>query len=400
MIVTRLKSKSLILLFSFWQQSIVSSENLFDRLEGFGEILIKFDKENKENILLHSCNLFESGYEEYGYFKTEKASDIINNLSLSKFFKEKYKTYVINTIVFLTHVDLDETEFNQVGSRILKLIKVEDFFHHLDYKPIFTFLSKNYKYFTSEEIRSLIDVSTTKRTWFKDYEFMNFLSTCINNRPKLSIKDADISKKLFESINYDPTINNNISWPSLYSITENSFKEDLKVEIKNALEQQFNNDLYYYSLLYNVIDANEYTTKALQYLLNKTDGKIFYQIHNNKPQTKSNEIENFAYCVHEFNVNLAREDFEILKQFDIVSKFLILPEKFNYEEFKIEWIYYLYKNNSFLKKISKIPKLLAIIQNELLLNYQEDLALIYSKIILFQTSESFRPSADLTVPTF
>ncbi len=62
-------------------------------------------------------------------------------------------------------------------------------------------------------------------------------------------------------------------------------------------------------------------------------------------------------------------------------KFCIYREKYNFSQFKIEWLY-LFEHETFFNEFRKIKPLKKIIEASLKENYDKELALIYTQYFL------------------
>jgi hypothetical protein len=167
----------------------------------------------------------------------------------------------------------------------------------------------------------------------------------------------------------------------LWSISDDTIREELKNKIIEKLDKKFNDDLYTNAVFKNIIDFNQYFEQYISEINNKK-GNGAYTLSSGRPKMQSFVFINAMIFIYNMNV---KSDDKRLKAFTNLAdymKFYLNPEKFDYTNFKIEWLDIVDGREVFYKRFAKIPALKKEIEKALKENFDAELAELYAKYFI------------------
>ncbi|HFI4797780.1 SIR2 family protein [Elizabethkingia anophelis] len=340
---------------------------------------IKFKKDNLGKILRYANNFFSSYFEKSLMFGIESKSEIIEIQLQKKIFEEKTKKIFNNIIVFLSLIELKRDQFDSVKENLFKYLSHEKKMRFTSISRLKYLLVKNSSYITIDNCKKLLEIS-----YKGDNEGVLEIvgEICYNNNYEI-IDKIEYANKLFYDLEYGNENSDNIIY--LWLISNDEIKAHYFQKLINKLQNNFNFNLFELAIYYKVIDNNILFENFLIYInsinLNNNPEDNGYIIEEGEPKLLDFNFYNAILLLYRLEVKSDDKRLKKLKNLYEYMKFCIYREKYNFSQFKIEWLY-LFEHETFFNEFRKIKPLKKIIEASLKENYDKELALIYTQYFL------------------
>lgn len=344
---------------------------------------IKFKKDNLEKVLNYSNNFFNSFFERNSFFNSELESEIIEGQLLKNLFEEKIKKIFNNIMVFLSLVELTNKQFEVVKSNLISFLSFERKLYGDSIKYLKWFLGRNYKSLSAEDCKKLLSICLEKWDKYERHQFIKMIGEiCVENKYEL-IDNIEYAGKILSDIEYFDKNTNDIVY--LWLIANEKIKKYYSKIIIEKLQKDFNVELYKSASLYKIIDYNNFFNNYIAYLNNLNKGnntsKDGYLIENDKPKFHNFQFHNELLFLYKIGISGNDNRLKKLKKLHEFMKFCIYRENYNMSKFKVEWLH-LFDYKKFFYEFRKVKSLKKLIESALKENFDEELALIYTKYFL------------------
>lgn len=340
---------------------------------------IIFDDKSIVEILASTNNFLKSFFEENTFLgRTTHSNQLISNQIGNEFFKEKCRKYFDNIFLLLAGVDLNKELSKDLNKNLLSFLKCETFLHWSNIDYLCRFIFKHNLLFSKEDLENILNSVLHKTLFYTEGKLLETISYVFKQNNYSGISDKNLVHNIL-SLSKSPRIENN-TIVYLWTISDNSLKDELKNNIINNLDDKFDIDLYTSASYHKIIDFNLYFEKFVSEI-NLTKGNGNYTLSAGIPRLQSFVFINAVMFI--YIMNIKGDDKRLLGFTDLTDymKFYLFPEKFNYRKFKVEWLY-IGDRDFFYKRFRKISGIKKAIEQKLKKKFDKELAEIYSKYFI------------------
>lgn len=341
---------------------------------------IVFDETSLPLILEMANNFLKSFFEENKFFgRTTYADKITINQTRSDFFEDKCRKKFNNIFLLLSGMELTKENAPDLIQNLLDFIQHETFLHRKEIEFMCAFMYKHYLLFTKEDIESLLKSILAKLNFYNDGPLLRTIAFIFKEKKFDMVSD----KKLVFTIlaltnNFDEKTDALIY---LWEISDDTIREELKNKIIEKLDQEFNSELYTIAALKKIIDFNKYFEQFIL-KINNTKGNGAYTLSSGWPKMQSFVFINAVIFIYSMNVKGDDKRLEAFTNLADYMKFYLNPEKFDYANFKVEWLGIVGDREVFYKRFAKIPALKNEIEKALKEKFDAELAELYAKYFI------------------
>jgi hypothetical protein len=356
----------------------INPSDLQKVLKGIDEI--KSTKECVDN-LLQKLNNFTSSYFRDGLFNDPFKSSLIEEFLTYYRFQDTFTNIFSNLFTVLGRLEIDKEQFSSSKNSLLKYLKIESELAWFDLKQFSIFLTKKGYLFNHGELMDILKISID-RDKFNINKYTDLIeTTSIVIEEFYSDKKIDNTKLIHTAIlkcsSDDGKRANYSHLLPFIKICDEKCKSILIEAIENELNDNFSGD-FYFDLLqksdYNY-SSKGYFLKYCEYI-NQHKGNGVYKYGN----LKLTDILfiRLALIVYKYNIDFEMEDLKVVTNLNDFEKWLLNPNKFNYEDFDADWL--LDCNNPiFLNRLKGDIKIAKALDLKLKYSFNSDLASIKYK---------------------
>ena len=339
--------------------------------ESFSELIQKYCTDDKKLILADTqkfidnfSNLLNSSFKknEFMFINYSKNNEFHQQQKDSLYFKDKCKRIYNNSLLILTYSDLGNLDSNMILELINKTIVYFELFepgwNSLPSNQLEEFILQKLNYFDAKTLDYLLEL------YFKDSDRFSITNNFIHDIfCKIKEKKLDylprnnklVIEKLIEQIQ-DERSNHRGDLVSAISVLDfENYEDNIRNVILDKLSSEFYPELYYTAVDNNLI---EYDQKDLfNVFLNEVIGSF--------PLNKDGEIRNpYRYYAHrlrllkyKFGIPKSKTN-KVTKSKDCPEylKWILNPEKYDYDKFELVWIN-VFDEDIILEKLIKIKPL-------------------------------------------
>jgi transcriptional regulator CtsR len=341
---------------------------------------IDFNEKSLPEILESVNNFLKSFFEENNFFgRSTNADKLTRNQISSDFFEEKCRKKFNNIFLLLSGMKLTKEKAPDLIQNLLDFIQHETFLHRKEIEFLCTFMYKHYQLFTKENLEALLKSVLLKLNFYNDGAILRTIAYIFkeNNFDRISKREV-IFTFLSHTKHPDRKADTLIY---LWAISDNTIREELKNKIIEKLNKKFNDDLYTNAVFKNILDYNQYFEQYISEI-NNTKGNGAYTISLGRLQMQSFIFINSMIFIYNMNVKSDDKRLEAFTNLVDYMKFYLNPEKFDYTNFKVEWLNIVDGREVFYKRFAKIPVLKKEIEKALKEKFDSDLAELYTKYFI------------------
>lgn len=301
--------------------------------------------------------------------------------SLKGLFKPIKIEKILNKILIITSLlDINFDEKDLIVSSIIKLSKILENKNNIPHDELVNFIEQNEDKISKERIKNILDLF-----FYDDYNRYGFgrsiniyAEKCTQTELEVFIKNI-LKIKNLEEIEID--FENEYFRSLFYSFTllDKDFKENIKFKIIESLKKEFDDELYGYSIVYDLIDFDKELFKKYMSTvpdMSKDGKENFWGVYDN---IRLSQIINLAF---KYNLVFDEELKSLLnksneKYFEYY-RWLMDIDNYDYSKFDPYWILE-YKTTHYFNRFRKSQKLKEELYKCLSENYIEGVAKIYFK---------------------
>lgn len=369
------------------------NKNFFDMLVFYGDAeevrkttqkyeinKIDFNEKSLPEILESVNNFLKSFFEENKFFgRSTHADKLTRNQISSDFFEDKCRKKFNNIFLLLSGMKLTKEKAPDLIQNLLDFIQHETFLHRKEIEFLCAFMYKHYQLFTKENLEALLKSVLVKLIFYNDGVLLRTIAYIFkeNNFDRISERElifAFLSLTKHSDRKADTLI-------YLWAISDDTIREELKNKIIEKLDKNFNDDLYTNAVFKNILDYNQYFEQYISEI-NNTKGNGAYTISSGRPKMQSFVFINAMIFIYNMNVKSDDKRLEAFTNLADYMKFYLNPEKFDYTNFKVEWLDIADGREIFYKRFAKIPVLKKEIEKALKEKFDSDLAELYTKYFI------------------
>ncbi|CDT07367.1 hypothetical protein BN1088_1433378 [Sphingobacterium sp. PM2-P1-29] len=271
-------------------------------------------------------------------------------------FWQRFRKMLVNCITLSAMIKLGDSEINKIAERLFEFIKHQKHINEYEINKSISYFIKN----NGSQISKITLEDYLKFSFFKenDHGQLKFafkkLSSSTLIKIRLNHKEWNEIKSIYFTDSGRKRINEICALNSF--LTNNSFKKEIKQFVLITLNEKFDSEIYYNSVLNNLISENanfseKYDQELLEYVLKGKRPKIFPV--NYYTDDKIDEYLNFCFALNKAIPNDIRESLKLLSSY---YDWLLNMETYNYEVFNSEWLF-VHQTKFYYTKFKKSNKL-------------------------------------------
>lgn len=361
----------------------IDTEKFVKILDEYNIKEIKFKEDNLEKILSYSNDFFTSYFEEDNIFGLTSNCDIIESQLQKNSFEEQTRRIFNNTMVFLGLIELKTEQFELIKNNLFSFLSINIKLRYTSIKYLRLFLFKNYLNITENDCKKLLEISNKEIYNREKYSLLSIIAEICHHNTYGIVDNIENAKKLLSDFEYKNRHSDTIIF--LWAISNKEIKDFYYDIIVERLQNNFDVELYKSAILNKIIDYNLFFEDFISYLNTTNKGndieKDGYFIEDGKPKFHSFLFHNDLLFLYRLGVKASDPRLQNLNNLFEFMKFCIYREKYDFSKFKVEWLY-LFDHEVFFNEFKKIKPLKKIIESSLKEDYNEELALIYTKYFL------------------
>lgn len=338
---------------------------------------IAFNETSLPLILEMVNNFLKSFFEENKFFgRTTHAAILARNQISSKFFEDKCRKKFNNIFLLLSGMNLTKENASDLIQNLLDFIQHETFLHRKEIGFLSAFMYKNYQLFTKENLESLLKSILAKLNFYNDGALLRTIAYIIKESNFDRVSDRELIFAILSLNKHSDRRTDTLV--SLWEISDDTIREELKSKIIEILDKNFNDDLYTNAVFKNILDFNQFFEQFIS-VINNTKGNGAYTLSSGRPKMQSFVFINAMFFIYNINVKSDDKRLEAFTNLADYMKFYLNPEKFDYTNFKVEWLNIVDGREVFYKRFAKIPALKKKIEKALKEKFDTELAELYAK---------------------
>lgn len=327
---------------------------------------LAFNEKSLIEIIKSINNFLESFYEKNSFIgESTLINKFINNQITNGFFENKCRKKFDNIFLILSKIELKKEQANDLVTNIISFMKHETFLFGKSTSYFIAFLYKNAHLFSKEDLEKLLMGSLRKINVHNDSKLIQTISRIFEKNNISGISNGGLIFRLLnDSENYDSRSNVIIS---LWLISNDEIKMELKERIIDKLDKKFDVDLYTEASFEKIIDFNKYFDIYIAEIDKIKGGEYLSREHF--PVAFINAL----LFIYHMQVNSNDKRLQGFTNLSDYMQFFLFPEKFDYKKFKTEWLL-IEPNEIFLEKFKKIPEIKKKIEESLKETFNRELA--------------------------
>lgn len=288
---------------------------------------------------------------------------------------------ILSKILIVTSLlDVEFEEKDTIVSNIIRLSKIIENKNKIPHGQLVDFIEQNQHQISKEQIKNILDLF-----FYDDYnryafgrsiniyaekctqiELENFIKTILKIK-NLEEIEINFENEYFKSLFYS------------FTLLSEKLKENIKFKITESLKKEFDDELYGYSIIYDLIEFDEDLFK--KYIstvpdMSKDENENFWGSYDN---IRLSQIINLAYKYNlEFDEDLKNLLNKSHKKYSEYYRWLMDIDNYDYSKFDPYWILEC-KTIYYFDRFRRSQKLKEELQKCLSDNYIEGVAKIYFK---------------------
>lgn len=341
---------------------------------------IDFNEKSLPEILESVNNFLKSFFEKNKFFgRSTHADKLTRNQISSAFFEDKCRKKFKNIFLLLSGMNLTSEKAPELIQNLLDFIQHETFLHRKEIEFLCAFMNKHYQHFTKENLEALLKSILTKLNIYNDGALFRTIAFIFKENNFDRISDRELIFTVLSFTKHSDRMTDTLIY--LWSISDDTIREELKNKIIEKLDKKFNIDLYTNAVFKKIIDFNQYFEQYIAEI-NNTKGNGAYTLSSGRPKMQSFVFINAMIFIYNMNLKSDDKRLEAFTNLADYMKFYLNPEKFDYANFKAEWLDIVDGREVFYKRFAKIPALKKEIEKALKEKFDAELAELYAKYFI------------------
>lgn len=336
---------------------------------------LRFSDEAILKIVETTNNFLKSFVSDSSYFGISNADSSTGIQLKNHFFENKTIEKFNNIFLLLSSLKFDVKNADSLIENLVKFLDVENFLHGVSIKYLSSFIYKNYYLLTEKDCEAIL-VGPIKRYGMSNgIDLLKAIAFVYKNNGFMKNSNKSLILEYIHS-----SQRNNLHLISLWEISNDELKKAINKQIILILKEKFNSELYIKASYEGIVDYNIFF-KEYVIEINNTKGNGKYNLRESGPVPDNFNFINFAGFIYSMNISNDHVNFKLFTNLADYMSFYINPEKYDYSNFKSEWLL-LWENEIFYKRFSKIKPLVKIVKEDLVKNYNSKLSEIYFKYLV------------------
>jgi transcriptional regulator CtsR len=341
---------------------------------------IDFNEKSLPEILESVNNFLKSFFEENMFFgRNTQADKLTRNQISSNFFEDKCRKKFNNIFILLSGMNLKKEKAADLIQNLLDFIQHETFLHGKEIEFLCAFMYKNYQLFTKENLVALLKSILAKLNLYNEGVLLRTIAFIFKENNFDRISDRDLIFTFLSLTKHSYRKADTLIY--LWVISDDTIREELKRKIIEELENKFNAELYQLATRKEIIDFNEFLEQYISEI-NTTKGSTNYKDDKGRIGSSALLFSNAMIFIYNLNLPIDDKRFEGFSNLTDYMKFYLYPEKFDYSNFKVEWLDIIGDSEIFYKRFAKIPAIKYEIEKALKEKFNIELAELYTKYFI------------------
>jgi hypothetical protein len=338
---------------------------------------IVFNETSLPQILDMVNNFLKSFFSENSFFNiTTQTNKLVINQTSSHFFEDKCRRHFSNIFLLLSEISLTKPKVPDLVQNLLGFIRHEAFLTRSEIEFLCTFMYNNYQLFAKENLEALLKSILTKMNLYLDSALLHTIAYIFEENKLDGISDRDL---IFTLTKHSERKTDTLIY--LYAISNDEIKEELKHKIIEKLNGKFDDNLYVNASYEKIIDFNKYFEQYIAKVDESKENEANI-LNSDRPKVQSLIFIRAMIFIYEMNVKGDDKRLEAFSDLADYMKFYLNPEKFDYTNFKVEWLYMIGDRKIFYKRFAKIPALKKEIEHALKEKFDVKLSKVYAKYFI------------------
>ena len=274
-------------------------------------------------------------------------------------------------------LELKKETAQDLVTNLIGFLKHETFVWGNSVSYFISFLYKNAHLFSKENLENILRGIPRKINIYKNVELIDLISHIFKKNSISGISDRSLIFKLLSDFETNDKKSKVIV--PLWSISDDEIKKELKNQICDKLDKEFDVDLYTKASFAEIIDFNKYFEKFIAQI-DKTKGGN-YTLQHGKPAMQSFVFINAIIFIYHMKVNSDDKRLQAFTNLSDYMQFYLFPEKFDYQNFKVEWLL-IAPREVFFERFKGISAIKKEIQKALKEKFDIELAEIFIKYFI------------------
>lgn len=329
------------------------------------ELSYKSTNANGNNFLLIAKGVFASEK------STRKAVNSYKDAS-NYHFGDFYAKTFDNILALGTMLSLHPKEVNQFAKALLSFLKTEKSLNYFNYESISSFVHQRGKLF-DDGLRDQYMEHFLENSSKYDFGVLKEITSSYPNRRMPSKHSNAILTKIFDR---EARVNQMLVYDFLAALVRKvDDTTQLMQSVNEMLTHNFNFELYYHALIYDVLPFEK---KKLFKLIDEIDltkkQYHFKTVRMNKHANFIYRLDQLINIIFKFDIVTQDKRFERFRSYSNYYSWVLDMENFDYEKFDIHWIAH-YPTKFYFKAMSKSKSLKRFVIRYL--NNQPDPSVVY-----------------------
>lgn len=345
---------------------------------------IIFDEKEEGEIVDYCLNYFNSLFTKSNlFFNNSFKNDIIFNQLSKDSFEGKMKSIFSNMMLLMISVKIPEAKKEKFVADLILFMEYEKFLFGNGIKYLNWYIEKNHAVFSQDNCLKIVKIAHDKIRKHEMHGTLDTISYVANENKFVVLTDKNYALKLLADYDFYEPRKSII--PILWKMSNDVLKNELKLRLIDKLKLDFDEQLYVNACYSKVIDYNlffEQYIESLNKVSNQSNDKNDgYQ--NIDGKLRLNTFHYYNAILFFYYMKVKSNDVRLQKLTNLFGymKFYTYRDKFDFTEFKAEWLK-LINSEVVFKELKKIKSLKKIIENHLKGSYDKELAEIYTKYFI------------------
>ena len=348
--------------------TFINEQNLFN---------IKFDEKSQNSVFELIHDFFKSTYKENSFPRDSTVNELFTNyLHYNNNFKLKILHQFSNICIVLTYFEFSESQIKQLYSALNNFIKFIVFSNRSElFNLLNDLIHHKYKIIGFDLLSETLAILNSKNN--HEYLYVTIVTRLQELNPNFVNNDIRLEYIDFRNIDHSNLL-------LLYHTLNSEKKKQFLKEIENTLRKDLET-----SVVFNLLSEKIPVKKDIK-------NKYIEIIHNNLEKITTIDYTN-QYLFNPFIQYFELINLGIIKDSKLTSlninneifKFIIAPEKYNKDQFDVEWLK-IFHYDSFLKRFSKLEYIIEKLEHYLINNVDSKLNTIYFKLKKYSVKEKIK----------
>lgn len=347
---------------------------------------LKIEENGINNLIEIVLNFLNSFYKDSSYAFDPIKNDSLTKSSMSFPLENKLCQIFSNIFTFLKIINITEEHVSQIEKPIVSFLKTETILNHYTLDSFCEFLIEKGNLFKEKSIVEILTIAIDKDSpKYNTYERL-VEKTCKSiekNHSVFKISDTYLIQNAFSNCNTLSSSRSKLRYYIGFSkIANNECQLLIQNIIDNHLNKEFNYGLYEDLLRREIYNYNhkDYFDQYLDTVSKMAGGSIKfiegdYEVFNFS-------FMNFTLLIHRLEIKLNSDQLNKFKNLIDFEKWLLNPDDFDYNFFKVFWLKPISHSKFFLTKIKSNKHIKTYLENELRKEFNQELSNTYVKYFM------------------